>query len=151
MLRLTASLCAAATAIAAAAGCCGAATARAAARSCAGARYIDQPATARYHGAHGSRISGEWSVSAQIGQQMVPLGFEYQTYGGQEYFQFGTGISLVSGTLRAAGRPGPVVPYHGNVVEAISALAKGFNVSQQQLPFPYRAVDARTKIGKARC
>lgn len=78
------------------------------------------------------------------------IGFEYQTYGGQEYFQLdGTFSGAVSGGVAvfnvSAGysMAAPIVPFNGNVYDALQAILAASGVpATAALPSPLNAISS---------
>jgi len=121
------------------------------ARACAGSKLIDQPATDDKNGAQSNRISGVYSISEQIGSANQPLGWEYTTYGGQEYFQFSELISINAGVVSVSMGQGAIIPFKGNMFQAIQGFANLLGTAPKNLPYPYNSITPTTTIRKAPC
>ncbi len=122
-----------------------------AARTCTGAKNIDQPASDAINNQHSNRISGELEVAVVVGSGQQVIGWEYQTYGGQEYFQFAFTFSVSAGAVSASTGSGPLFPFKGSVFNVVQGLAKMLGTTQQQLPVPFRTMTALTQIVKSKC
>ncbi len=122
------------------------------ARTCTGAKNINQPASDTINKQHSNLISGELEVSlVRHGGGTQTLGWEYQTYGGQEYFQFAQTVSVNAGVVSVTVGPGAVIPFKGSVYGAVQGLAKILGTTQQSLPASFNTMTPLTQISKSTC
>ena len=82
------------------------------------------------------------------------VAYEYQTYGGSEYIQFLTQISVSAGTGVAVGI-GPtgvtLFPFNGSVHNALQTAVSDAGIAQSALPFPWNSITANTAITRNNC
>jgi hypothetical protein len=123
-----------------------------AAHACNGAKSIGQPASDTVNKQHSNMISGELEVSVvgPLGSEQI-LGWEYQTYGGQEYFQFAQTFTINASIVSVAAGPGPMIPFKGSVYTVVQGLAKLLGTTQAKLPPPLNTMTSLTRIYKSTC
>lgn len=108
---------------------------------------------------HADQISNVFQVFADVGSIIQPIGWEYQTYGGAEYFQLAGNFSLgvggtvgfVSVTASAGTSVGPIVPFSGSFYKALSVIVAADRFAMSQLPPPWNAITPNTTFRASEC
>jgi len=105
--------------------------------------------------AHDSQISARFAIWDNNSTSNAIIGYEYQTYGGQEYYEFGYGLSgslgfgPVSGSVGAP--PHILYPSHGSVYQTIQWLMNLTHTLQSTLPGPFKNLAPSDVILKNPC
>lgn len=117
-----------------------------------GARPLGSPASDLVNKQHSNAISGELEVAVAApggGSQLI--GWEYQTYGGQEYFQFAFTFSVSVGVVSMTSAAGPIFPFKGGLFGIVQGLARMLGTTQSKLPWPLNTMTPLTPIVKTTC
>ena len=103
---------------------------------------------------HSSQISNSLAIWADVGGVNSIVAYEYQTYGGSEYIQFLTQISVSAGSGVAVG-VGPtgitLFPFNGSVYNSLQNALNLAHAVQSALPFPWNDLAPSTSIQKNQC
>ncbi len=118
-------------------------------QQCANARPLNTPANGE--SGHNNQISNVLEVYAHVGNTTQLLGWNYQTYGGQEYFQFAFTLSVGAGVVSMSTATGPTIPNSGNFYQMLLGYAKDLNIAQSQLPYPLDVMNKLTRVNEVDC
>lgn len=101
-------------------------------------------------GGHNNSISNVFVDSLDTNGSFTVIGYEYQTYGGQEFWQFAGQLSVgVSGGVSfvsvsaGASLNAPIVPYNGNLT---TDLGESLNSMVDSGAMPFNAIGLLAKI-----
>jgi hypothetical protein len=103
---------------------------------------------------HGDAISNVFAISYRSPAGLeAPVGYEYQTYGGREYFQPflapSANLGIITVTLGGRGHT-PVVPFAGSFADDLRRLAATFGADAANLPSPYSDIASQGEAGVRR-
>jgi hypothetical protein len=112
---------------------------------------------------HNNMISNIFQIDGQFAGNILPIGYEYQTYGRQEYFQpfitIGTGLDAgvnagfasIGISISISTSANPIIPFHGSVWSALVSFMNATNTSQSSLPSPYPGMTSQTGVSRMEC
>ncbi len=100
---------------------------------------------------HGDMISGRFGIFSQSGTGISQeIGYEYQTYGGQEYFEpfitISVGVNLGPIGISGGNAHYPIIPFNGNFASALQELSGYLHVTASSLPVPLNLVAQASSV-----
>jgi hypothetical protein len=123
---------------------------------CNGARAVNT--TANGQSGHNNAISNTFEVFVTAGGNAYLVGYEYQTYGGAEYFQgnFTWGGSVSGGipVLQIGGSfatSSPIVPWSTSTYQTFKNFINAVGLAGYSLPRPYSLVTAGANLNTVDC
>lgn len=125
--------------------------------NCNGGRALNS--TANGQDGHNNMIATEYEDFLNIGGVVQPMGWEYVTYGQQEYFQFAITISVSAGgsigVVSVGGglgtTQGAIVPYNGSVYNAFMGYLNMLHIAKSALPSPWNVLSPNTRGSRIKC
>lgn len=125
--------------------------------SCNGGRALNSSANGQ--DGHQNMIATEYEDFMNVNGVVQPMGWEYVTYGQQEYFQFAFSISITAGgTINvvslgggASTTEGVIVPYSGSAYNSFMGYLNMLHIAKNLLPFPYNALAPTTSATRIKC
>ncbi|MHB8357458.1 MAG: hypothetical protein ACYDDQ_12300 [Vulcanimicrobiaceae bacterium] len=129
-------------------------------QACGGALPPNTPITSNNGlSEHDNSIWNVFIIQVSVNGFMNDVGWMYQTYGGQEYFQFNGsfsgsvsgGISFVQIGVSYGTGSGPFTPWSGSLYNVISSFANSQNWPIQDLPFPFNEVTPKSSVNEISC